>query len=175
MALLLCTWDDTVTTRAEPSAFSSSSSRFVNRYGARWLTASCISMPSTVTRLRLGMMPALLMRTPSSGYCALSDLASLRIDPWEERSAIIRSTRRLPEFSLIVARAASPRSRLRHTITTTAPIRASPSAVALPMPAFAPVTTHTFPYMLDGSIASHCTTISQRVKSLRPLVASSAG
>ena len=65
--LLLCTCDETVTTRAGADAFRVSRSRFVRRNGARWLTANWVSRPSTVMRLRRVIVPALLMRTWSWG------------------------------------------------------------------------------------------------------------
>jgi hypothetical protein len=42
-----CAPDDTVTTRAGALAWSRSSSRFVSRNGARWLSANVRSSPST--------------------------------------------------------------------------------------------------------------------------------
>ena len=44
------------------------------------------------------------------------------------------------------AAACSPRERLRHTIVTFAPARASNSAADLPTPEFAPVTTAACPF-----------------------------
>src|SRR5438105_1763621 len=60
----------------------------------------------------------------------------------------MRSMASFSLFSLISFCTSSPLDRLRHTITTVAPICANPNAVALPMPELAPVTMQTFPSML---------------------------
>src|SRR5438270_7329646 len=71
---------------------------------------------------------------------------------WEERSASSRSTDSLPLWRLISRWASSPFVRSRQTITTVAPMLASPMAVALPMPELAPVTMQIFPCICVFSV-----------------------
>src|SRR5713226_9212443 len=60
-------------------------------------------------------------------------------------SASISSTFRFPLLAMMSVRAASPFSLLRETITTVAPVLASPRAVALPIPEFPPVMRQVLP------------------------------
>ena len=60
-------------------------------------------------------------------------------------SASISSVLRFPLLAIMSARAASPFSLPRETITTVAPILASPRAVALPIPEFPPVMIQVLP------------------------------
>ena len=66
-------------------------------------------------------------------------------------SAISRSTCEFPDSRRTSSSAALPFSAFRQTITTCASICASPSAVSFPIPLFAPVTTHIFPFMFACS------------------------
>src|SRR5438552_10069857 len=78
----------------------------------------------------------------------LPPVVSIYMDCCDDRSASRRSTASLPLCVLISRCASSPLVRSRQTMTTVAPIRANPSAVALPMPELAPVIRHTFPCIL---------------------------
>src|SRR5690349_10251636 len=67
------------------------------------------------------------------------------MDCCDDRSASRRSTALFLLFVVISLLACSPLARSRQTITTVAPICASASAVAFPIPALAPVTMQIFP------------------------------
>src|SRR5881227_2799035 len=62
------------------------------------------------------------------------------MDCCDDRSACRRSTALFPLVVVISLRACSPLARSRQTITTVAPLCASASAVAFPIPELAPVT-----------------------------------
>src|SRR6266536_1012715 len=87
-------WADevTVTTREGAPARSRSSSRLVSRNGARWLTARTHSSPSSVTRRRRMVRPALLTRTWSRSVRSWTCSASRWTCAREDRSASITST-----------------------------------------------------------------------------------
>src|SRR6266849_5910647 len=70
------------------------------------------------------------------------------MDCCDDRSACRRSTALFLLFVVISLLASSPLSRSRQTITTVAPICASASAVAFPIPELAPVTMQIFPCIL---------------------------
>ena len=76
--------------------------------------------------------------------------ANCRIESNDAKSASMRSTRSLPLLCLMSASAASPFSRRRAVMTTSAPICARATAVSLPMPWFAPVTRQVLPAILAG-------------------------
>src|SRR2546428_3199075 len=83
------------------------------------------------------------MRTSSRGYFFLNSSAKDRVDSSLARSTVSRYTFEFPESRTMSCRAASPRVALRHARTTVPPKRARPSAVALPIPEFPPVTRNT--------------------------------
>src|SRR5436190_11794848 len=70
------------------------------------------------------------------------------MDCCDDRSACRRSTALFLLFVVISLLASSPLARSRQTITTVAPICASASAVAFPIPELAPVTMQIFPCIL---------------------------
>src|SRR5437588_6470731 len=70
------------------------------------------------------------------------------MDCCEDRSASRRSTAVFLLFVVISLLASSPLARSRQTMTTVAPICASASAVAFPIPELAPVTMQIFPCIL---------------------------
>src|SRR6266571_9392148 len=70
------------------------------------------------------------------------------MDCCEDRSASRRSTAVFLLFVVISLLASSPLARSRQTMTTVAPIWASASAVAFPIPELAPVTMQIFPCIL---------------------------
>src|SRR5947209_1907270 len=70
------------------------------------------------------------------------------MDCCDDRSASRRSTAFFLLFVVISLLASSPLARSRQTMTTVAPICASASAVAFPMPELAPVTMQIFPCIL---------------------------
>src|SRR6266536_2546949 len=70
------------------------------------------------------------------------------MDCCDDRSACRRSTALFLLFVVISLLASSPLGRSRQTITTVAPICASASAVAFPIPELAPVTMQIFPCIL---------------------------
>src|SRR6266480_3290228 len=70
------------------------------------------------------------------------------MDCCDDRSACRRSTAVFLLFVVISLLACSPLARSRQTITTVAPICASASAVAFPIPELAPVTMQIFPCIL---------------------------
>src|SRR6266550_4986713 len=70
------------------------------------------------------------------------------MDCCDDRSACRRSTAVFLLFVVISLLASSPLARSRQTITTVAPICASASAVAFPIPELAPVTMQIFPCIL---------------------------
>src|SRR5690348_1732563 len=70
------------------------------------------------------------------------------MDCCDDRSACRRSTALFLLFIMISLLACSPLARSRQTITTVAPICASASAVAFPIPELAPVTMQIFPCRL---------------------------
>src|SRR5579871_3129963 len=74
------------------------------------------------------------------------------MDCCEERSAIRRSVCGLPLCASISCRACAPLAGSRLTSTTVAPSFASPSAVALPIPEFAPVIRQILPCMVEDEI-----------------------
>src|SRR5215212_2379214 len=86
---------------------------------------------------------------------------------WEERLASKRSTEALALPSLTSARAASLLPRSRPTITTLAPMLASPMAVALPIPEVAPVIRQTFPSMAPPCFSVSGLSISRSLRSLK--------
>src|SRR5713101_7850196 len=73
---------------------------------------------------------------------------SCRMDCCDDRSANRRSTALFLLFVVISLLASSPLARSRQTMTTVAPICASSSAVAFPIPELAPVTMQIFPCIL---------------------------
>src|SRR5438067_5898183 len=70
------------------------------------------------------------------------------MDCCDDRSACRRSTAVFLLVVVISLLACSPLARFRQTITTVAPICASASAVAFPIPELAPVTMQIFPCRL---------------------------
>src|SRR5690348_18266199 len=70
------------------------------------------------------------------------------MDCCDDRSACRRSTALFLLFIMISLLACSPLARSRQIITTVAPICASASAVAFPIPELAPVTMQIFPCIL---------------------------
>src|SRR5438067_12880081 len=70
------------------------------------------------------------------------------MDCCDDRSASRRSTALFLLFVMISLLASSPLARSRQTITTVAPLCASASAVAFPIPELAPVTMQIFPCIL---------------------------
>src|SRR5205807_9212785 len=70
------------------------------------------------------------------------------MDCCDDRSASRRSTALFLLFVVISLLASSPLARSRQTITTVAPLCASASAVAFPIPELAPVTRQIFPCIL---------------------------
>src|SRR5439155_22615116 len=70
------------------------------------------------------------------------------MDCCDDRSASRRSTAVFLLFVVISRLASSPLARSRQTMTTVAPIWASASAVAFPIPELAPVTIQIFPCIL---------------------------
>ena len=137
--------EETVITRLGALSLSRSSNRLVSRNGARWFTARVVSMPSAVSVRLLWTSPALLASTSNLSCRSRNSSASLLTSPCTERSASISSTESLWLCALMSWRAASPRSGLRPTITTFAPIAASATADALPMPEVPPVTSTVLP------------------------------
>jgi hypothetical protein len=82
----------------------------------------------------------------------------------DARSATMVETCGLPLSAATSSRAAERRRSSRARSTTVAPSRARPSAVALPSPRLAPVTTHTRPLMslsaIDAASVAVCGDIS---------------
>ena len=110
----------TVTTRAPRSA---SISRPVNANGPKWLVAICSSKPSAVVIRGVAMTPALLTRMSIRGQRPSTVAAAAWTDACDARSS--STTAAAPTSS----RARSPRSVSRTASTTSAPARASWSAV----------------------------------------------
>src|SRR5215203_972191 len=137
--------EETVITRLGALSLSRSSNKLVSRNGARWFMARVVSMPSAVSVRLLCTSPALLTSTSSLSCRPRNSSASLLTSPCSDRSASISSTDSLWLCSLISSRAASPRSGLRPTITTFAPIAANATAEALPMPEVPPVMSTVLP------------------------------
>src|ERR1700693_1297272 len=78
------------------------------------------------------------------------------MDCCDDRSACRRSTALFLLFVVISLLASSPLARSRQTITTVAPICASASEVAFPIPELAPVTIQTFPSILLFTVGVIC-------------------
>src|SRR5919108_5217608 len=142
-----CADDVMLMIREGALAFNTSKRRFVSRKCPRWFVANVASSPSAVATLLGRNVPALLMRTCSFLYRALKSCASSRTESCDERSATIESTFLFPLRVRISRSAASPLSLSRETITTVASSLARPSAVAFPIPEFAPVIRQTLPVM----------------------------
>src|SRR3954447_61761 len=146
-----CASEETVTTRAGALSMSRSTSRWVSRNGARWLSAKVRSRPSAVTCRLFQKPPTLLTRTSSRGSDASTSAASRRTSAWLDMSATKTSTGG-PPSARISAAAASARPRSRPVIATRAPRAARPAAVALPMPWVPPVTRTVRPAICPVSI-----------------------
>src|SRR5215212_1775353 len=134
-----CASEETVITRLGALSLSWSSNRLVSRNGARWFMANVVSMPSAVSVRLLCTSPALLASTSSRSWRSRNSSASLLTSLCTERSASISSTDSLWLCALMSRSAASPRSGLRPTTTTFAPIATSATAVAFPIPEVPPV------------------------------------
>src|SRR5882757_2332582 len=129
------------------------SSRLVSAKCPRWLVPNCSSKPSAVRASGTCMMPALLMRT-SIGPC--HDDAKACTDDRELRSSSRTSVSLAMAFAT-----ACPLAGLRTASTTCAPAWASASAVALPSPLVAPVTTNVLPVKSGRSAAVQFVTVMQ--------------
>ena len=91
----------TLMIRAGALASSASSSRFVNKNGARWLTAKVVSIPSTVNVRLLVKIPALLISTCSRLTYARTTTGN-EADSFAH-AALWSFRRFLPKFFLLAA------------------------------------------------------------------------
>ncbi len=137
--------DETLITLEGAALRKAGNSRAVRRNGPSTLVANVSSNPSSVCIRSAGSTPALLTRTSSFDSDDTNTDANSRTEPRLDTSQRCRSIEVEPEASLIRANASSPRSRLRTTMWTLAPPRASSVQAASPIPALPPVTTTDLP------------------------------
>ncbi len=103
--------------------------------------AKVSSKPSSVLVRSAGITPALLTSACSSEFSAAKRAANSRTEARLDTSQSSSTSLSEPVRSEIRARASSPRSRLRTSMCTVAPPRASRSLMAAPIPDPAPVTS----------------------------------
>src|SRR6056297_1193029 len=135
----------TLTTRDPSVAIRRSMSSSVKAKWPRWLTPIWNSKPSAVVCHSVYITPALLISRSMRSWPASSSRAPARTESSDARSSDWTCTVASGWASTTRARAASPFSRLRTAITTSAPAPASASAVSRPRPVLAPAITATRP------------------------------
>ena len=138
-------FDDTTITRLGADFSNSPRRLFVNKKCPKWLISNCDSKPSKVVFSGYANTAALLINISRRGSSFEISLAKWRTEVNDAKSTCFTIISTPLIFDRISMAASWPRSRFLQASITRAFLLASSSAVALPIPVFAPVISTVLP------------------------------